>query len=193
VGEELDPSLEPVLAKAFVKRGNATLIKLGDKEIDFNPDFRLYITTKLGKQAVCILPFTECSIALPKWALSVAWCASKTGRLSSQVSLWGVAGCAVRGLCAEAALQTDMRHNADNCKWCCLYDAGNPHYTPEVSTKVMIVNFAVKQQGLEAQLLSTVVKQERADLDRQKNELVVKVAQGKRTQVGCRVDFYLPV
>ncbi len=57
----------------------------------------------------------------------------------------------------------------------------------------MIVNFAVKQQGLEAQLLSTVVKQERADLDRQKNELVVKVAQGKRTQVGCRVDIYLPV
>ena len=48
VGEELDPSLEPVLAKAFVKRGNAILIKLGDKEIDFNPDFRLYITTKLG-------------------------------------------------------------------------------------------------------------------------------------------------
>ena len=53
----------------------------------------------------------------------------------------------------------------------------------------MIVNFAVKQQGLEAQLLSTVVKQERADLDRQKNELVIKVAQGKRTQVGCHVDI----
>lgn len=47
----------------------------------------------------------------------------------------------------------------------------------------MIVNFAVKQQGLEAQLLNTVVKQERADLDRQKNELVLKVSQGKRTQV----------
>ena len=48
VGQELDPSLEPVLAKAFVKRGNNVVIKLGDKEIDFNPDFRLYITTKLG-------------------------------------------------------------------------------------------------------------------------------------------------
>lgn len=47
----------------------------------------------------------------------------------------------------------------------------------------MIVNFAVKQQGLEAQLLNTVVRQERADLDRQKNELVLKVSQGKRTQV----------
>ncbi len=46
-----------MLAKAFVKRGNATLIKLGDKEIDFNPDFRLYITTKLGMHtaaACCI-------------------------------------------------------------------------------------------------------------------------------------------
>ena len=52
----------------------------------------------------------------------------------------------------------------------------------------MIVNFAVKQQGLEAQLLNTVVKQERADLDRQKNELVVKVAQGKRTQVSINKE-----
>jgi len=193
VGEELDPSLEPVLAKAFVKRGNATLIKLGDKEIDFKPDFRLYITTKLGKHTVCIVPFTGCNIPLPQWAPSQAWYAFKTWRTSLQVSLWSVAGCAVRGLCIKAALQTGMRHNAAICKWCCLYGAGNPHYTPEVSTKVMIVNFAVKQQGLEAQLLSTVVKQERADLDRQKNELVVKVAQGKRTQVGCRVDIYLPV
>lgn len=58
----------------------------------------------------------------------------------------------------------------------------NPHYLPEISTKVTIVNFAVKEQGLEAQLLSLVVKEERPDLDRLKNELVVKVAKGKRTQ-----------
>jgi dynein heavy chain len=76
------------------------LIKIGDKEIDFSPEFKLYITTKLA----------------------------------------------------------------------------NPHYTPEVSTKVMIVNFAVKEQGLEAQLLNVVVKSERPDLDRQKNDLVVKVS-----------------
>jgi dynein heavy chain len=104
--EDLDPVLEPVLAKNFIKKGNSISIKLGDKEIDYNPEFRLYITTKLA----------------------------------------------------------------------------NPHYTPEVSTKATIVNFAVKEQGLEAQLLDTVVKKERPDLDKQKNELVVKVAQGKRTQ-----------
>jgi dynein heavy chain len=39
----------------------------------------------------------------------------------------------------------------------------------------------VKEQGLEAQLLNIVVQKERPDLDKQKNELVVKVAQGKRT------------
>jgi len=95
-----------VLAKAFIKRGNQMLIKVGEKEVDYNADFKLYITTKLG----------------------------------------------------------------------------NPHYTPEVSTKVMILNFAVKADGLEAQLLNTVVKMERPDLDKQKNELVVNVAAGKRTQ-----------
>ena len=60
VGQELDPSLEPVLAKAFVKRGNNVVIKLGDKEIDFNPDFRLYITTKLGMASMYITQLLNC-------------------------------------------------------------------------------------------------------------------------------------
>lgn len=81
------------------RRGNQVLVKIGDKEVDVSPEFKLYITTKLS----------------------------------------------------------------------------NPHYTPEVSTKVMLVNFAVKEQGLEAQLLNLVVRCERPDLDQQKNDLVVKV------------------
>jgi hypothetical protein len=52
----------------------------------------------------------------------------------------------------------------------------NPNYTPEISTKAMIVNFAVKMSGLEAQLLDTVVKHERPDLAKQKSDLVVKVS-----------------
>ncbi|GMH50243.1 hypothetical protein TrRE_jg3287 [Triparma retinervis] len=105
--EELDPSLEPVLSKAIKKVGNRSVIKLGDKELDYSEDFKLFITTKMG----------------------------------------------------------------------------NPHYTPEVSTKTTVVNFAVKQQGLEAQLLGTVVHQEEPTLEEQKSELTVRVAHGKRKLV----------
>lgn len=51
--------------------GGRLLIRLGDKEVEYSPEFRFYITTKLS----------------------------------------------------------------------------NPHYTPEISTKTTIVNFAVKEQG----------------------------------------------
>ena len=105
--EELDPSLEPVLSKAIIKVGNRQIIKLGDKELDYSDEFKLYITTKMG----------------------------------------------------------------------------NPHYTPEVSTKTTVVNFAVKEQGLEAQLLGTVVHQEEPTLEEQKSELTVRVAAGKRKLV----------
>lgn len=60
----------------------------------------------------------------------------------------------------------------------------NPNYTPEISTKAMIVNFAVKMSGLEAQLLNTVVKHERPDLAKQKSDLVVKVGV-EAAQVVC--------
>jgi dynein heavy chain, axonemal len=101
VEQELDPSLEPVLSKAIVVRGSRKTIRLGDKELDYNDDFRFYVTTKLP----------------------------------------------------------------------------NPHYTPEVSTKTTIVNFSVKQEGLEAQLLSVVVVAEKPKLEQQKKDLMNSVAE----------------
>ena len=107
VEEDLDPALEPVLAKAIMTRGARKTIKLGDKELDYSDDFRFYLTTKLS----------------------------------------------------------------------------NPHYTPEVSTKAAIVNFAVKEEGLDAQMLSIVVQKEQPELEQQKDELVKSVAKGKNTLV----------
>ncbi len=44
--ESVDPVLEPLLARNLIKKGTA--IKMGDREIDYNPDFRLILQTKLA-------------------------------------------------------------------------------------------------------------------------------------------------
>ncbi|BFI30788.1 dynein axonemal heavy chain [Marchantia polymorpha subsp. ruderalis] len=113
VYEEVDPALEPILARSYIQRGANFFIRLGDKELDYNFSFKLYITTKLA----------------------------------------------------------------------------NPHFPPEISTKTSIINFAVKESSLENQLLTLVVQKERPDLDKQRNELIVIVSTGKKTQIKCEDDI----
>ena len=62
---------------------------------------------------------------------------------------------------------------------------GNPHFAPEIATKTTIINFSVKEDSLEKQLLTLVVQKERPDLDKQRNELIVTVSEGKKTQASC--------
>ncbi|XP_072136794.1 dynein axonemal heavy chain 1 isoform X1 [Mobula birostris] len=52
----------------------------------------------------------------------------------------------------------------------------NPHYTPEISSKVTLINFTLSPSGLEDQLLGRVVAQERPDLEDAKNQLIVSNA-----------------
>ena len=59
----------------------------------------------------------------------------------------------------------------------------NPHYPPEISTKTLIINFSVKEQGLREQLLGTVVELERPELQKQKQQLVEKIASDSRKMV----------
>uniref|UniRef100_K3WBA0 Uncharacterized protein n=1 Tax=Globisporangium ultimum (strain ATCC 200006 / CBS 805.95 / DAOM BR144) TaxID=431595 RepID=K3WBA0_GLOUD len=103
VGEELDPSLEPLLLKQTFKQGGVTCIRLGDSTVEYSEQFRFYITTKFR----------------------------------------------------------------------------NPHYLPEVSVKVTLLNFMITPRGLEDQLLGIVVAQERPDLEEQKNKLIVQNARNK--------------
>lgn len=107
IKEDLDPSLNPILTKSVKKIGGAYFIKLGDRDVEYNNNFRFYMATKLS----------------------------------------------------------------------------NPHYSPEIASKTNIINFAVKEQGLEAQLLGIVVRNERPELEEQKDSLVLSIAAGKKKLV----------
>ncbi|KAL4237693.1 Dynein heavy chain 14 [Mactra antiquata] len=99
VSETLDPSLRPVLMHETFRRGGLLVIKLGDTEIEYNQNFRLYMTTSMS----------------------------------------------------------------------------NPHYLPAVYIQANIINFTVTFEGLQEQLLSAVVKQERPLLESQRSELLESI------------------
>ncbi|XP_012283270.1 dynein beta chain, ciliary [Orussus abietinus] len=46
IGESVDPVLDPLLGRNLIKKGRA--IKVGDKEVEYNPNFRLLLHTKLA-------------------------------------------------------------------------------------------------------------------------------------------------
>ncbi|KAM8930418.1 dynein axonemal heavy chain 12 [Pelodytes ibericus] len=104
VGEELDPSLEPLLLKQIFKQGGVECIRLGEAIIEYSSDFRFYITTKLR----------------------------------------------------------------------------NPHYLPELATKVSLLNFMITPEGLEDQLLGIVVAKERPELEEERNALILQSAANKK-------------
>lgn len=48
IGENLDPALEPILLKQTFMQGGRLLIRLGDSDIDYDRNFKFYMTTKLS-------------------------------------------------------------------------------------------------------------------------------------------------
>uniref|UniRef100_G1PAG5 Dynein axonemal heavy chain 12 n=1 Tax=Myotis lucifugus TaxID=59463 RepID=G1PAG5_MYOLU len=104
VGEELDPSLEPLLLRQTFKQGGIDCIRLGEVIIEYSFDFKFYITTKLR----------------------------------------------------------------------------NPHYMPELATKLSLLNFMITPEGLEDQLLGIVVAKERPELEEERNALILQSAANKK-------------
>lgn len=96
IGTEIDPSLEPILLQQKVRQGKGYVIKIGEKTLQYNEDFKFMMTTTLP----------------------------------------------------------------------------NPHYSPETSVKVTILNFSITPIGLEEQMLNLLVLEELPELQEKKNEIV---------------------
>jgi dynein heavy chain len=56
----------------------------------------------------------------------------------------------------------------------------NPHYLPETSVKVSLLNFMITPEGLEDQLLGNVVAKERPELEEEKTQLILQSAENKK-------------
>lgn len=52
----------------------------------------------------------------------------------------------------------------------------NPRYKAEISTKVTLVNFTVKQKGLEEQLVSVIIRKMEINLENTRTDLIKKKA-----------------
>lgn len=104
IEEDLDPVLDPVLEKRVIKKGRNYILPLADKEVDFDPNFKLFITTRLP----------------------------------------------------------------------------NPHYTPELSAKVTLIDFTVTMVGLEDQLLGRLIGKEKGELEEQRQSLIEEVQSYKK-------------
>ena len=48
VEETFDPIIDPLLGRNIIKRGRRNLVQVGDREVEFNPKFRLFLQTKLA-------------------------------------------------------------------------------------------------------------------------------------------------
>jgi dynein heavy chain len=56
----------------------------------------------------------------------------------------------------------------------------NPHFPPELQVKVTLLNFTLTPEGLQDQMLGTVVAKESPELEQKKNALVVQSARMKK-------------
>ena len=51
IGESVDPVLDPLLGRLTIKKGK--YIKIGDKEVEYHPKFRLILQVRESDVVVC--------------------------------------------------------------------------------------------------------------------------------------------
>jgi dynein heavy chain len=103
IDEFIDPLITPVLERTIISQGSRKMIKFNDKDLDYDDNFRIFMTTKLT----------------------------------------------------------------------------SPRYSPEVSSRIALVNCCVTESGLEEQLLDIVISNEHADKHEEKMRLVKETSENK--------------
>ncbi|TGZ71294.1 hypothetical protein CRM22_002727 [Opisthorchis felineus] len=104
VEETLDPALNNLIARNTRVEKGREVVMLGDREVEYDPNFRLYLVTKMS----------------------------------------------------------------------------NPHFSPTLYSRALIINYTVTLTGLEGQLLSALVKHEHRELEERREALILETSENKR-------------
>ena len=70
VGESLDPALDTLLLRQTFQQGSRLLIRIGDSDVEYNPSFKLYLTTKLSNPH--FLPEVCIKVSLINFSVTIA-------------------------------------------------------------------------------------------------------------------------
>ena len=62
VSENIDPTLDPILSRAIIKKGRSMRIKIAGEEKDYDPRFKLYLQTKLSNPNYKPELFAQCTL-----------------------------------------------------------------------------------------------------------------------------------
>lgn len=128
----------PILSKAVMRQGSRLVMKIGDNTVDYNENFRFYLTTKLAN---------------PHYSPEV----------------WNVVEAQRRFLLAKNSLcpllfQGERAQSCqDSLGFLSYFRLGVHNQSPvcscpQICTKALVINFAVREDGLEDQLLKIVVR-----------------------------------
>ena len=55
----------------------------------------------------------------------------------------------------------------------------NPHFLPETCIKLTVINFSITFEGLEEQMLADVINNEEPEVEEQRNNLIVELANSR--------------
>jgi dynein heavy chain len=100
LSSEIDPGIDQIVSKAIFKEEGIHKIVLGNRAVDYDLNFRLFLTTKMS----------------------------------------------------------------------------NPHFLPEVTIKLSVINFTVTFDGLDDQLLAEVVQNLEPEVERKRDQLVIEIS-----------------
>lgn len=98
------------------------------------------------------------------------------------------------GLCVGCVLQLSTGIAVFNMHFCSVFmcqttKLRNPHYLPEVAVKVTLLNFMITPAGLQDQLLVSVVLEERPELAKEKEKLLVEGAEMAASLSKCENEI----